>query len=131
MGLLLLESGHQGWEWERELLAQAGPHLEELDADAGKHELQEGSDQHNVPDGADGHEHALHHVLGREGPMGAGGALIVTPLAQLRKPQECKTCCLLMSWRRGEAGGEAWLPQPQPHPYLAREMGQGSQPWLG
>lgn len=39
VGLLVLESGHQGWEREGELLTQAGAHLEELDADAGKHEL--------------------------------------------------------------------------------------------
>lgn len=41
-------------------------HLEELDPDAGEHELQEGGDEDDVPDGADGHEHTLHHVLRRE-----------------------------------------------------------------
>lgn len=44
---------------------QAGPHLEKLDSNAREHELQEGGDQHDVPDGADGNKHALHHVLER------------------------------------------------------------------
>lgn len=46
---------------------QAGPHLEKLDSDAGKYELEEGGDQHDVPDGADGNKHALYHVLERQG----------------------------------------------------------------
>ena len=37
--------------------------LEELYADDGKHELQQARHQHDVPDGLDGHDHALHHVL--------------------------------------------------------------------
>lgn len=44
---------------------QVEPHLEKLHSDAGKHELQESGDQHDVPDGADGNKNALHHVLGR------------------------------------------------------------------
>lgn len=52
---------------ERRQTAQTGgAHLEELDADAGEHELQERGDQDDIPDGADGHKHALHHMLGRE-----------------------------------------------------------------
>lgn len=47
------------------LLGQAGSHLEKLDSDAGKYELQEGGDQDDVPDGADGDKHALYHVLER------------------------------------------------------------------
>ena len=39
------------------------PHLEELDPNAGEHELEQRGDNHNVPDGADGHENALHDVL--------------------------------------------------------------------
>ena len=46
------------------------PHLEELDPNAGEHELEQRGDNHNVPDGADGHEHALHDVLWAE----AGGS---------------------------------------------------------
>lgn len=57
-----------------EASAQAGPgaflkwtsslaDLEELDSDAGEHELQQRGDNHDVPDGSDGHEHTLHHVL--------------------------------------------------------------------
>lgn len=44
---------------------QVEPHLEKLHSDAGKHELQESGDQHDVPDGADGNKNTLHHVLGR------------------------------------------------------------------
>lgn len=39
------------------------PHLEELDSDAGKHELQQSGDDHDVSNGADGHKHTLHHML--------------------------------------------------------------------
>lgn len=38
-------------------------HLEQLHADAGKHELKERRDDQDVSDGADGYEHTLHHVL--------------------------------------------------------------------
>lgn len=38
-------------------------HLEELHANAGKHELQECGHNHDIPDGPDSHEHTLHHVL--------------------------------------------------------------------
>lgn len=44
---------------------QAEPHLKKLHSDARKHELQERGDQHDVPDGADGDEHTLHHMLER------------------------------------------------------------------
>lgn len=44
---------------------QVESHLEKLDSDACKHELQERGDQHDVPDGADSNKHALHHVLER------------------------------------------------------------------
>lgn len=44
---------------------QAEPHLKKLHSDARKHELQERGNQHDVPDGADGDEHTLHHVLER------------------------------------------------------------------
>ena len=48
---------------------QGWAHLEELHPDAGEHELQQRGDNHDVADGADGHEDALHHVLG-DGRMG-------------------------------------------------------------
>lgn len=74
-----------------------GAHLEELDADAGEHELQEGGDQDDVPDCADGHKHALHHVLGSE----TGSAAF-------------RPCCLLLPPRSGEAerhlGGKQGCP---------------------
>lgn len=38
-------------------------HLEELHTNAGKHELQECGYNHDIPNGSDGHEHTLHHVL--------------------------------------------------------------------
>lgn len=38
-------------------------HLEELHANAGKHELQECGHDHDIPNGPDGHEHTLYHVL--------------------------------------------------------------------
>ena len=38
-------------------------YLEELDADAGEHELQQGGDDQDVADGLDGHEHTLNHTL--------------------------------------------------------------------
>lgn len=37
--------------------------LEELDTDAGKHEVQQHGHQDNVADGLDGHKHTLDHVL--------------------------------------------------------------------
>ena len=37
--------------------------LEQLHADDGEHELEQTRDQHNVPDGFDGDDHALDHVL--------------------------------------------------------------------
>lgn len=39
--------------------------LKELHADTGEHELEQGCDDHDVPDGPDGHEHTLDHVLPR------------------------------------------------------------------
>lgn len=44
-------------------LGRRGSHLEELHPNAGKHELQQGGDYHNVANGFDGHEHALDHML--------------------------------------------------------------------
>lgn len=41
----------------------AARNLEELDPDAGEHELQQRGDDHDVPDGPDGHKHALDHML--------------------------------------------------------------------
>lgn len=38
-------------------------HLKKLHSDASKHELKERRDDQDVADGADRHEHALHHVL--------------------------------------------------------------------
>lgn len=38
-------------------------HLEELDSDTGKHEIQQHGDQDDVADGFNGHEHTLDHVL--------------------------------------------------------------------
>lgn len=42
-------------------------HLEELHTNAGEHELQERGDDHDVPNGPDGHKHTLYHVL--QAPM--------------------------------------------------------------
>lgn len=43
-------------------------YLEKLHTDAGEHELKQRGDNHDVPDGPDGNEHALNHVLrGQEG----------------------------------------------------------------
>lgn len=44
-------------------------YLEELHSDAGEHKLQQRGDDDDVADGADGHKHALNHVLegGRRG----------------------------------------------------------------
>lgn len=39
-------------------------YLEELHADAGKHELQQCGDDQDVADSSDGHKHTLHHILG-------------------------------------------------------------------
>lgn len=84
-------------------------HLEELDADAGEHELQESGDQDDVADGADGHEHTLHHVLQTEG-------LVSThPLAVPR--------CLPAPQRLREAPGEEWLPSFMLTPHLAKGWG--------
>lgn len=41
-------------------------YLEQLDPDAGKHELEKGGDNHDVADCPDGHKDALDDVLGRE-----------------------------------------------------------------
>lgn len=46
---------------------ERSPHLEELHPNAGEHELKQRGDNHDVPDGPDGDEHALHHVLRGEG----------------------------------------------------------------
>lgn len=38
-------------------------YLEELHSNTGKHELKECCDNQDVADGADRHEHTLHHIL--------------------------------------------------------------------
>lgn len=43
--------------------------LKELHSDAGEHELEQRRNDHDVPDGPDGHKHTLDHVLLR--PKGA------------------------------------------------------------
>lgn len=43
--------------------ARVSSYLEELHANAGEHELQECGHDHDIPDGPDGYEHTLHHVL--------------------------------------------------------------------
>lgn len=40
--------------------------LKELHSDTGEHELEQRCDDHDVPDGPDGHKHTLDHVLLRE-----------------------------------------------------------------
>ena len=47
-------------------------YLEELHPDAGKHELEEGGDDHDVANCPDGHKDALDHVLGRGGGEATG-----------------------------------------------------------
>lgn len=37
--------------------------LKELHSDTGEHELEQRCDDHDVPDGPDGHKHTLDHVL--------------------------------------------------------------------
>lgn len=88
-----------------------GAHLEELDPDAGKDELQEGGDQHDVADGADGHEHALHHVLRREG----GGPRGSSPPPRVRRRGPRTGSLQDPRWLQAENGrwggkGGAWLP---------------------
>lgn len=41
-------------------------HLKELHTNAGKHELQQRGDNDDVPDGADGYEHTLDHMLWKQ-----------------------------------------------------------------
>lgn len=45
------------------MMVKTAMYLEELDADTGKHELQECGDDQDVADSADGHKHTLHHIL--------------------------------------------------------------------
>ena len=40
-------------------------YLKQLNSNAGKHELQQRRNDHNVTNGLDGHEHTLNHVLQR------------------------------------------------------------------
>lgn len=40
--------------------------LKELYSNTGKHELEQRCDDHDVPDGLDGHKHTLDHVLVRK-----------------------------------------------------------------
>lgn len=63
-------------------------HLEELHADAGEHELQERGHNHDIPDGPDGHEHTLHHVLQTPTNMAHGH----------RRPR----------WPQGKDSGHGW-----------------------
>lgn len=42
---------------------EAGLYLEELDPNAGEHELQQSGDNYNVSNGPDGHKHTLNDVL--------------------------------------------------------------------
>lgn len=51
-------------------------YLEQLDPDAGKHELQKGGDDHDVADRPDGHKNALNDVLRGESREGMKGRLI-------------------------------------------------------
>lgn len=120
--LLLAGSMDRLPPWPRAGPGAAGEaHLEELDADACEHELQEGGDQNDVPDGADCHEHALHHVLGREarsappsppglsqprGPVGGGAQLV---------------------GGRGACGGTA--AQPQPPPWTQKRWNGPNNAW--
>lgn len=50
----------ESWEEEKE---EPRLYLEELHPDAGEHELKQCGDDHDVPDGPDGDEHALNHML--------------------------------------------------------------------
>lgn len=44
-----------------------GADLKELHPDAGKHELQQRGDDHDVADGSDSNKHALHYMLQETG----------------------------------------------------------------
>lgn len=54
-------------EEENSLFLLLQCHLEELDSDAGEHELQQSRDDHDVSDRPDGHKHTLDHVLKHTG----------------------------------------------------------------
>lgn len=58
------------------VLQGASPYLEQLDPDAGKHELEKGGDDHDVANCPDGHKDALDDVLGR-GQQGEDGRLLL------------------------------------------------------
>lgn len=46
-------------------------YLEQLNANASKHELQQGGDNHDISNGADCYKHTLYHVLfGKGGTRG-------------------------------------------------------------
>lgn len=94
------------------LTGQSGPHLEKLDSDAGKYELEEGGDQHDVPDGADGNEHALDHVLERQGRSMGTGAALLHPTTLSGNPGNASLCLLVQLGQWGELVG---LPHPRPH----------------
>ena len=47
-------------------------YLEELDPDAGEHELEERGDDHDVATRPDGHEDTLDHMLGKGAGSGQG-----------------------------------------------------------
>lgn len=51
-------------------------YLEQLDPDAGKHELQESGDDHDVANRPDGHKNALNDVLWGDSKEGMKGRLI-------------------------------------------------------
>lgn len=48
---------------KRQQVAFDSTDLEKLDSNAGKHEIQQHGDQHDVADGFDGHKHTLDHML--------------------------------------------------------------------
>lgn len=55
---------HSFWLWIGACV-KALTDLKQLHSDTGKHELEQRCDDHDVPDGPDGHKHALDHVLPR------------------------------------------------------------------
>jgi len=59
-------------------------HLEQLDSDAGEHEVQQHGDQHDVPDGLDGDEHTLDDVLQADAQRSSGSGPAAAHGAQRR-----------------------------------------------
>lgn len=67
-------------------------YLEELDPDAGEHELEEGGDDHDVANCPDGHKDTLDHVLGRGGREETGechSPVLLEPWDKLIPPKIC------------------------------------------